>query len=50
MVRVIHEEHAFSDVFVRFLLERTTRIQEDLVDQLFNSSEKARNLHTTNNQ
>ena len=40
MVRVIHEEHAFSDVFVRFLLERTTRIQEDLVDQLFNSSEK----------
>ena len=40
MVRVIHEEHAFSDVFVRFLLARTTRIQEDLVDQLFNSSEK----------
>jgi CRP-like cAMP-binding protein len=40
MVRVIHEEHAFSDVFVSFLLERTMRIQEDLVDQLFNSSEK----------
>ncbi len=40
MVRVIHEEHAFSDVFVSFLLARTTRIQEDLVDQLFNSSEK----------
>jgi CRP/FNR family cyclic AMP-dependent transcriptional regulator len=40
MVRVIHEEHAFSDLFVRFLLGRTSRIQEDLVDQLFNSSEK----------
>ena len=40
MVRVIHEEHAFSDVFVSFLLARSTRIQEDLVDQLFNSSEK----------
>jgi CRP/FNR family cyclic AMP-dependent transcriptional regulator len=40
MVRVIHEEHAFSDVFVGFLLARTMRIQEDLVDQLFNSSEK----------
>ena len=40
MVRVIHEERAFSDVFVGFLLARTTRIQEDLVDQLFNSSEK----------
>jgi CRP/FNR family transcriptional regulator, cyclic AMP receptor protein len=40
MIRVIHEEHAFSDVFVTFLLARTTRIQEDLVDQLFNSSEK----------
>jgi CRP/FNR family transcriptional regulator, cyclic AMP receptor protein len=40
MVRVIHEEHAFSDLFVKFLLSRTKRIQEDLVDQLFNSSEK----------
>lgn len=40
MVRVIHEERAFSDMFVKFLLARTTRIQEDLVDQLFNSSEK----------
>lgn len=40
MVRVIHEERAFSDLFVGFLLARTTRIQEDLVDQLFNSSEK----------
>jgi CRP/FNR family transcriptional regulator, cyclic AMP receptor protein len=40
MVRVIHEQHAFSDVFVSFLLARNARIQEDLVDQLFNSSEK----------
>ena len=39
MIRVIHEEHAFSDVFVSFLLARSTRIR-DLVDQLFNSSEK----------
>ncbi len=40
MVRVLHEEHAFADVFVSFLLARNARIQEDLVDQLFNSSEK----------
>lgn len=40
MKRIIHEEHAFSDLFVNFLLARTMRIQEDLVDQLFNSSEK----------
>jgi CRP-like cAMP-binding protein len=40
MLRVLHEQHAFSDVFVAFLLARNTRIQEDLVDQLFNSSEK----------
>jgi CRP/FNR family cyclic AMP-dependent transcriptional regulator len=40
MVRVLHEEHAFADVFVTFLLARNARIQEDLVDQLFNSSEK----------
>jgi CRP/FNR family cyclic AMP-dependent transcriptional regulator len=40
MVRALHQEHAFSDVFVSFLLARNARIQEDLVDQLFNSSEK----------
>ncbi|HXH39081.1 MAG TPA: Crp/Fnr family transcriptional regulator [Thermoanaerobaculia bacterium] len=40
MVRVLHEEHAFADVFVSFLLDRNARIQADLVDQLFNSSEK----------
>jgi CRP/FNR family transcriptional regulator, cyclic AMP receptor protein len=40
MVRVLHEEHAFSNVFVSFLLARNARIQADLIDQLFNSSEK----------
>lgn len=40
MIRVIHEEHSFSDVFLSFLLTRSMRIQADLVDQLFNSSEK----------
>jgi CRP/FNR family transcriptional regulator, cyclic AMP receptor protein len=40
MIRVMHEEHAFSDLFVKFLLARSMRIQADLVDQLFNSSEK----------
>jgi CRP-like cAMP-binding protein len=40
MVRVLHEEQLFSEVFVSYLLSRNTRIQEDLVDQLFNSSEK----------
>jgi CRP/FNR family transcriptional regulator, cyclic AMP receptor protein len=40
MIRVMHEEHAFSDLFVKFLLARSMRTQADLVDQLFNSSEK----------
>ncbi len=40
MVRVMHEEHAFSDLFLSFLLARSMRTQADLVDQLFNSSEK----------
>ncbi|HVC48049.1 MAG TPA: Crp/Fnr family transcriptional regulator [Terracidiphilus sp.] len=40
MTRVLHEEHDFSDLFLKFLLERSMRIQADLVDQLFNSSEK----------
>jgi len=40
MIRVIHEEHEFSDLFLKFLLARSMRIQADLVDQLFNSSEK----------
>lgn len=40
MIRVMHNEHAFSDLFVAFLLARSMRTQADLVDQLFNSSEK----------
>jgi CRP/FNR family cyclic AMP-dependent transcriptional regulator len=40
MARVLHEEHAFSDLFLKFLLARSMRTQADLVDQLFNSSEK----------
>jgi len=40
MARVMHEEHSFSELFMRFLLARSMRIQADLVDQLFNSSEK----------
>jgi CRP/FNR family cyclic AMP-dependent transcriptional regulator len=40
MLRVLHEEHAFSDLFLTFLLARSMRTQADLVDQLFNSSEK----------
>jgi CRP-like cAMP-binding protein len=40
MIHVMHEEHSFSDLFLRFLLERGMRVQADLVDQLFNSSEK----------
>jgi CRP/FNR family transcriptional regulator, cyclic AMP receptor protein len=40
MIRVLHEEHGLSDVFLKFLLLRSMRIQADLVDQLFNSSEK----------
>jgi len=40
MIRVMHEEHTFSDLFVKFLLARSMRTQADLIDQLFNSSEK----------
>jgi CRP-like cAMP-binding protein len=40
MIEVLHREHAFSDVFVAYLLARNIRYEEDLVDQLFNSSEK----------
>ena len=40
MVRVMHEEHEFSELFMKYLLARSMRIQADLVDQLFNSSEK----------
>ena len=40
MIRVMHEEHEFSDLFLGFLLARSMRTQADLIDQLFNSSEK----------
>ena len=40
MIRVLHSEHAFSDRFVSYMLSRNIRIEEDLIDQLFNSSEK----------
>jgi CRP-like cAMP-binding protein len=40
IVRVLHEEPAFSEMFISHLLSRTLRVEADLVDQLFNSSEK----------
>ena len=40
MFKVLHEQHALSDRFIAFMLARNIRIEEDLVDQLFNSSEK----------
>jgi CRP/FNR family cyclic AMP-dependent transcriptional regulator len=40
MIHILHQEHAFSDLFLKFLLARSMRTQADLIDQLFNSSEK----------
>ena len=40
MIRVLHTEHAFSDRFISYMLSRNIRVEEDLIDQLFNSSEK----------
>ncbi|MFI5113858.1 MAG: helix-turn-helix domain-containing protein [Terriglobales bacterium] len=40
MLAALHKEHAFSDLFVAFLVVRNNQIQADLVDQLFNSAEK----------
>jgi CRP-like cAMP-binding protein len=40
MFKVLHAEHGLSDLFIRFMLARNIRIEADLVDQLFNSSEK----------
>ena len=40
MIRVLHEEPAFGELFTAYLLARNSRVEEDLVDQLFNSSEK----------
>jgi CRP/FNR family cyclic AMP-dependent transcriptional regulator len=40
MIRVLHGEHQFSDRFITYMLTRNIRVEEDLIDQLFNSSEK----------
>jgi CRP-like cAMP-binding protein len=40
IIRVIHDEPSFAEMFIAYLLARNTRVEEDLVDQLFNSSEK----------
>ena len=40
IVRVLHDEPKFSEMFMSYLLARNARVEEDLVDQLFNSSEK----------
>jgi CRP/FNR family cyclic AMP-dependent transcriptional regulator len=40
MIRVLHSEHEFSDRFISYMLSRNNRTEEDLIDQLFNSSEK----------
>ena len=40
MIRALHAEHAFSDRFISYMLARNIRVEEDLIDQLFNSSEK----------
>jgi CRP/FNR family cyclic AMP-dependent transcriptional regulator len=40
MIRVLHAEHMLSDRFITYMLERNIRIEEDLIDHLFNSSEK----------
>jgi len=40
MIRALHEEHEFSDRFISYMLSRNFRVEEDLVDQLFNCTEK----------
>jgi CRP-like cAMP-binding protein len=40
MIRVMHEQHSLSEMYLKFLLDRSMRTQADLVDQLFNSSER----------
>jgi CRP/FNR family cyclic AMP-dependent transcriptional regulator len=40
MIRILHEDHEFSDRFISYMLSRNIRFEEDLVDQLFNSTEK----------
>jgi hypothetical protein len=50
MVRMLHKQHALSDRFIAHMLARNIRIEEDLIDQLFNSSEFAEmaEQHTAN--
>src|SRR5579872_7106824 len=40
MIRVLHTEHTFSDRFIKHMLSRNIRVEQDLIDQLFNSTEK----------
>ena len=40
MIRALHSKHAFSDRFISYMLSRNIRVEEDLIDQLFNSTEK----------
>jgi CRP-like cAMP-binding protein len=40
MIRILHKEHKFSDRFISYMLSRNIRVEEDLLDQLFNSVEK----------
>src|SRR5204863_1045717 len=40
MIRLLHQQHGFADRFIAHMLARNTRLEEDLVDQLFNASEK----------
>jgi len=40
MLNVLHEQHELSDLFINFVLTRNIRVEEDLIDQLFNSTEK----------
>ena len=40
MIRVLHAEHELSDRFIAYMLSRNIRVEEDLIDQLFNSTEK----------
>ena len=40
LLRVLHAEHALSDYFITYMLSHNIRVEEDLIDQLFNSSEK----------
>lgn len=47
MIRVLHAEHAFSDRFLSYMPSRNIRIEEDLIDQIFNSGEKTARPHSS---